>query len=229
MVFQNYALYPHMSVEKNLGYGLKVRKTPRRRSSGASPRRRACSAWRSCSIVVRRRSPAASASVLRWARDRPRAGRLPDGRAALEPRREAPRRHARRALAPARRLGVTTVYVTHDQIEAMTLGERVAVMRDGADPAGRQAPGSLPPAGQPFRGGLHRVPLDESRRGRASRGRRVRRPADPAGREAPPGEGGRAILGIRPEDFEDAEYAESGRPESTWTSRSSRSSAQRRT
>ena len=67
MVFQNYALYPHMSVGKNLGYGLKVRKTPPRRSSGASPTPRGCSASRSCSTAGRRRSLEGSASASRWA------------------------------------------------------------------------------------------------------------------------------------------------------------------
>ena len=59
------------------------------------------------------------------------AAGVPHGRAALEPRREAPR-GMRASLAQLhQRLGVTTVYVTHDQVEAMTLGQRVAVMRDG--------------------------------------------------------------------------------------------------
>ena len=113
-----------------------------------------------------------------------------------------------------KRLGVTTVYVTHDQIEAMTLGQRVAVMRDGViqqvdkpqvlynrplnlfvaafigSPSmnlleGRVANGVVEIAGW-------RIPLDEKRR---------------------PTKEGRAIIGIRPEDFEDAEFAESGRPE----------------
>ena len=89
------------------------------------------------------------------------------------------------------RLGVTTVYVTHDQVEAMTLGQRVAVMRDGADPAGRHAAGALPRAGQPLRRRVHRLAVDEPRRGPTSgeRRRRVRRLADPARREAAAGEG----------------------------------------
>ena len=50
-----------------------------------------------------------------------------------------------------RRLGTTTVYVTHDQVEAMTLGQRVAVMRDGHDPPGRHAAAALRGAARPLR------------------------------------------------------------------------------
>ena len=62
---------------------------------------------------------------------RARAGGVPDGRAALEPRREPARPDARRGRAVQRRLGVATLYVTHDQTEAMTMGDRVAVLRGG--------------------------------------------------------------------------------------------------
>ena len=65
------------------------------------------------------------------ARDHPAAAGLPDGRAALEPRCPAARAHAREIEELQKQLGVTTVYVTHDQIEAMTMGDRVAVMRAG--------------------------------------------------------------------------------------------------
>ncbi len=68
MVFQNYALYPHLTVAKNLGYGLKVRKTPKDEID--APRRggrRACSASRTCSTGAPGRSRAASASASRWA------------------------------------------------------------------------------------------------------------------------------------------------------------------
>ena len=58
-------------------------------------------------------------------------------------------------------LGTTTVYVTHDQTEAMTLGDRVVVMRAGIDPAGRLADRALRPPDQPVRRRLHRQPVDE--------------------------------------------------------------------
>ena len=64
-----------------------------------------------------------------------------------------------------RRLGVTTVYVTHDQVEAMTLGQRVAVMRARADRPGRHAPAALRRAARRLRRRLHRLARDEPRRG----------------------------------------------------------------
>ena len=68
MVFQSYALYPHMTVRENLGYGLKVRRTgkPRDRAA-ASTRWRSCSGSKSCSTAGPARSRAASGSASRWA------------------------------------------------------------------------------------------------------------------------------------------------------------------
>ena len=67
------------------------------------------------------------------------------------------------------RLGTTTVYVTHDQTEAMTLGDRIAVMRKGRRAAGGHAPGALRRAGQPVRGRLHRLAGHELPAGRGLR------------------------------------------------------------
>ena len=66
------------------------------------------------------------------------------------------------------RLGVTTVYVTHDQVEAMTMGDRVAVLKDGLLQQVDTPLRALRPAGQPLRGRLHRLPRDEpaARQGR---------------------------------------------------------------
>ena len=61
-----------------------------------------------------------------------------------------------------RDLGVTTIYVTHDQIEAMTMGDRVAVMRGGSS-AGRRAAGALRPPGESVRRRVHRLARDEPR------------------------------------------------------------------
>ena len=132
MVFQSYALYPHMTVRENLGFGLKVRKTPKHEIASASTRPRSSSGSSSCSTA----SPAALSGGQRQ--------RVAMGRAIVrEPKAflmdeplsnlDAKLRVSMRAQLGAlhARLATTTIYVTHDQIEAMTLGQRVAVMRDG--------------------------------------------------------------------------------------------------
>ena len=75
------------------------------------------------------------------------------------------------------RLGTTTIYVTHDQVEAMTMGHRVAVLQRRAAPAGRHATQPLRPARQRLRRGLHRLAGDEPPRRRRS----ARRSASSAG------------------------------------------------
>ena len=101
------------------------------------------------------------------------------------------------------RLGVTTVYVTHDQVEAMTLGQRVAVMRDGYLQQVDTPQNLYRNPVEPLRRRLHRLAVDEPRRGDdRRRPRRVRRLPDPAARRRAPE--GTMILGIRPQDFEDA-------------------------
>jgi multiple sugar transport system ATP-binding protein len=132
MVFQSYALYPHMTVYDNLAFGLKLLKTPKQE-------------------VKRRVTEAAKILNLERFLDRkPRAlsggqrQRVALGRAIVrepavflmdEPlsNLDAKLRVQTRAeiLRIQRRLGTTTVYVTHDQIEAMTMGDRIAVMNDG--------------------------------------------------------------------------------------------------
>ncbi len=89
--------------------------------------------------------------------------RLPDGRAAVEPRREAARADARRHRRRCRRdFGVTTVYVTHDQSEAMTLGHRVAVLKDGELQQCDTPRALYEHAREHIRRGLHRLAGDES-------------------------------------------------------------------
>ena len=132
MVFQNYALYPHMTVAKNLGYGLKVRKTPK-----AEIERRVVEVARLLGLeeLLQRRPGALSGgqrqrvamgrAIVRepqaFLMDEPLSNL--DAKLRVDMRAELARLHDR--------LGITTVYVTHDQVEAMTLGSRVAVMRDG--------------------------------------------------------------------------------------------------
>ncbi len=66
MVFQNYALYPHMSVEENMAWGLKIRGMGKEHIAERVKRRREFSSWVNCSSVVRASFPAVSASVWRW-------------------------------------------------------------------------------------------------------------------------------------------------------------------
>jgi multiple sugar transport system ATP-binding protein len=132
MVFQNYALYPHMTVRRNLGFALRMRRIP-----PAERDRRVEEAARILGLeALMDRKPSALSGGQRQ--------RVAMGRAMVrepacflmdEPlsNLDAKLRVAMRAeLARLHeRLGVTTIYVTHDQIEAMTLGQRVAVLRDG--------------------------------------------------------------------------------------------------
>ena len=132
MVFQNYALYPHMTVEQNLAFGLQLRKTPKDEIT-----RRVGEAAQMLGLEpYLKRKPAALSGGQRQ--------RVAMGRAIVrEPQAflmdeplsnlDAKLRVSMRASLSQlhERLGVTTVYVTHDQVEAMTLGDRVAVLRDG--------------------------------------------------------------------------------------------------
>ena len=132
MVFQTYALYPHMSVRENLGYGLKVRKTDKKE---ASRRVEEVADMLGLEKLLDRRPAALSGGQ----RQRVAMGRaiVREPKAFLmdEPlsNLDAKLRVSMRAQLSAlhARLGTTTIYVTHDQVEAMTLGQRVAVMRDG--------------------------------------------------------------------------------------------------
>jgi multiple sugar transport system ATP-binding protein len=132
MVFQNYALYPHMTVEQNLAFGLKLRRLPK------------------ADIARRVKDAATALEIEEFLERKPRAlsggqrQRVAMGRAIVrEPHAflmdeplsnlDAKLRVQMRAEIHQlqRRLGVTTIYVTHDQVEAMTMGDRVAVMRSG--------------------------------------------------------------------------------------------------
>ena len=132
MVFQHYALYPHMSVRDNLAYGLRVRGTERERIA----RRVAevAAALDIESLLDRRPAQLSGGQRQRVALGRamvrqPRAFLLDEPLSNLDPALRAQARAELRRLH--RRLAATVVYVTHDQEEAMTLGARIAVMRDG--------------------------------------------------------------------------------------------------
>src|SRR6266540_1409236 len=124
MVFQNYAFYPHMSAFDNMAFGLKMRNISR-----DERRRRVEDAARALGLEpVLRKKPRTLSGGQRQ--------RVAMGRAIVrEPlsNLDAKLRVEMRAeIARIQRdLAATTIYVTHDQVEAMTLGDRVAVMRDG--------------------------------------------------------------------------------------------------
>ena len=132
MVFQNYALYPHMTVEENLAFGLQLRKTPKQEQQ-----RRVQEVAKMLGLEpYLKRKPAALSGGQRQRVAMGRAiVREPQAYLMDEPlsNLDAKLRVSMRAnLAQLHeRLGVTTIYVTHDQIEAMTLGSRVAVLKDG--------------------------------------------------------------------------------------------------
>ena len=132
MVFQNYALYPHMTVRENLGFGMKLRRVPRKELKAKVDD--VAKIVGLDALLDRKPSQLSGGQRQRVAIGRAMV-RRPDAYLMDEPlsNLDAKLRVAMRAeLAKLReRLGVTTVYVTHDQVEAMTLGDRVAVMRDG--------------------------------------------------------------------------------------------------
>ena len=133
MVFQSYALYPHMSVRDNLAYGLKVRGTDR--AIVAEQVAAVAEALGIEALLDRRPAQLSGGQRQRVALGRamvrrPKVFLLDEPLSNLDPSLRAQARAELRRLH--RTLGATIVYVTHDQEEAMTLGGRVAVMRDGA-------------------------------------------------------------------------------------------------
>jgi multiple sugar transport system ATP-binding protein len=215
MVFQSYALYPHMNVRKNLGYGLKVRRTPKEDAKRRIEE--VAGLLGLADLLDRRPAELSGGQRQRVAMGRaivrePKAFLMDEPLSNLDAKLRVGMRASLSELHA--KLGVTTVYVTHDQVEAMTLGQRVAVMRDGVilqiDRPQRlyEQPQDLfvaafigSPAmnlvearieGDEIVFGQLRVPLDAHRR--------------------PPPTTGKVVLGIRPESFEDAAFASSGLP-----------------
>ena len=132
MVFQSYALFPNMSVEENVAYGLRVRKVP---FHERSQRVRESLEMMHISDLAKRRIDQLSGgqrqrvALARAIAPRPRVLLLDEPLTALDAKlRESLRVEIDRLL---RSLGITTVYVTHDQGEAMALGDRIAVMHEG--------------------------------------------------------------------------------------------------
>src|SRR6267154_1743144 len=132
MVFQNYALYPHMTVEQNLAFGLQQRKTPKdqiKRRVGE------VAGLLGLEDYLKRKPAALSGGQRqRVAMGRaivrePKAFLMDEPLSNLDAKLRVSMRASLSQLHD--RLAVTTVYVTHDQVEAMTLGQRVCVLRDG--------------------------------------------------------------------------------------------------
>jgi multiple sugar transport system ATP-binding protein len=132
MVFQNYALYPHMSVYENMAFGLKLRKFPK---ADIDARVREAATMLGLEPYLSRKPKALSGGQ----RQRVALGRAIvrkpkvflfdeplsnlDAKMRVSTRTEISKLHAR--------LGATMIYVTHDQVEAMTMGDRICVMKDG--------------------------------------------------------------------------------------------------
>jgi multiple sugar transport system ATP-binding protein len=132
MVFQNYALYPHMTVAENMGFALKI--------AGVSKEERAERVLEAAKLLdlepylARKPKALSGGQRQRVAMGRaivrkPQVFLMDEPLSNLDAKLRVQTRTQIASLQ--RRLGVTTVYVTHDQVEAMTMGDRVAVMKDG--------------------------------------------------------------------------------------------------
>ena len=219
MIFQNYALYPHMSAFDNMAFGLKLRGMKKDRRGDRV--RGAAKTLGLAEVLPKKPRTLSGGQRQRVAMGRaivrePRAFLMDEPLSNLDAKLRVEMRAEIARLQ--RELGVTTIYVTHDQVEAMTLGDRVAIMRDGIlqQVAGPQAlydrPRNLFVAefiGSPA---MNLVGADLVR----SSGDLVAKFGDttlPVGERVlslrpalPKFEGRRLILGVRPEDIEDAAF-----------------------
>jgi multiple sugar transport system ATP-binding protein len=221
MVFQNYALYPHMTVRENMGFALKLAKVDK-----AAIDRKVTEAAAILDLeqhLERKPANLSGGQRQRVAMGRaivraPKAFLMDEPLSNLDAKLRVQMRTEVARIQ--QRLGTTTVYVTHDQTEAMTLGDRVAVMRAGVlqqvdtpatlyeDPANLFVAGFIGSPSMNFLPGrlggdtvhipLGDAPLPGRLRARLEHGN---------------GRGGRdVIVGVRPEHFEDAAVEESGLP-----------------
>ncbi len=132
MVFQNYALYPHMTVEGNMAYGLRNRRVPK--AEIAERVRRAAEILELSELLQRRPSQLSGGQRQRVAMGRaivrePKAFLFDEPLSNLDAKLRVQMRVEIKRLQ--RRLGTTAIYVTHDQVEAMTLADRLVVMNGG--------------------------------------------------------------------------------------------------
>ena len=230
MVFQSYALYPNMTVGQNIAFGLEMRGVPKaERDKADGARSRSCCRSTTCSTASPASSPAASASASPWAGrwcatrklflfDEPLSNL--DAKLRVEMRTEIKKLH--------QRLKATIVYVTHDQIEAMTLATRIAVMKAGELQQFGTPQEIYEQPGQPVRRRLHGLAVDEPDPGQAGRGqwrprrsRSTRAEGGPAmlplaqrqRRLARPMPAATSILGLRPEQISDPTNTEALGPD----------------
>jgi multiple sugar transport system ATP-binding protein len=210
MVFQNYALYPHMTVRDNMGFALKLAKAPKEEID-----RKVEDAAKTLDLTEhldrkpanlsggQRQRVAMGRAIVRdpaaFLMDEPLSNL--DAKLRVQMRTEVARLQSR--------LGTTTVYVTHDQTEAMTLGDRVAVMRSGVlqqegTPADLYAnPANLFVAGFIGSPSMNFMPGELSGDTLTLPFGDLRLPREVLDQLDAP-EGGQVIAGIRPESFEDA-------------------------
>jgi len=220
MVFQSYALYPHLSVYENIAFGLKLKKTPK-----AEVAKRVEDAARVLGLepYLKRKPRALSGGQ----RQRVAMGRAivrqPEAFLMDEPlsNLDAKLRVQMRAEISKLQsdLGVTTVYVTHDQVEAMTMGDRVAVMRKGELQQVDEPQVLYDHPNNLFVGGFIGSPamnmleatIERANGGLAAKAGKLSGALGDETMSARPGlksyEGKKVVLGIRPEDLEDASLA----------------------
>jgi len=211
MVFQNYALYPHMTVRRNLGFPLRMARLPK----GERERRvdEAAALLDLVPLLEKRPGQLSGGQRQRVAMGRaivrePVVFLMDEPLSNLDAELRAQIRAEIAALQ--RRIGTTMIYVTHDQVEAMTLGDRVAVLRDGAlqqvgtparlyeGPANVFVAGFIGSPGMNVMAGTLRE--GEGRTLVAQVGRQELRLEDPPGKAASC-VGVPLLLGIRPEDL----------------------------
>jgi multiple sugar transport system ATP-binding protein len=226
MVFQNYALYPHMTVYGNMEFGLKLKKTPKEERHAKvtetanilgigellDRRPRALSGGQRQRVAMGRaivRDPQA------FLMDEPLSNL--DAKLRVQMRAEIARVH--------QRLTTTTIYVTHDQTEAMTMGDRVAVMRNGGleqvdtPQALYDRPVNLFVAGFIGSPAMNMIPArlvtqDDKLLAQFGSQRIVVPRAQLSERRQLLNYSGKdVILGVRPEDFEDAEFVSNADPD----------------
>jgi multiple sugar transport system ATP-binding protein len=217
MVFQNYALYPHMSVYENMAFALKLRKTSKaeidrrvKEAAGLLQLEEYLSRKPKALSGGQRQRVAMGRAIVR----EPQVFLMDEPLSNLDAKLRVQTRSQIATLQA--KLGVTTVYVTHDQVEAMTMGHRVAVMLDGVlqqvdtPRALYDTPGNVFVAG--FMGSpamnLKTVPLTES-------GAKFGAVNVPLTREqvaAAQSGGGKVTIGFRPEAADLVTISEGGLP-----------------